>query len=104
MTSIKFVLPVTISFQSFREVSGKGMPSKTLSKLVMLEFWKDATDKTEAFGALLTDLWISFDSLCHDLLIAKLHAYDLDIASLNLFQDFLSNCKQRTKEDSFFSS
>ena len=37
-------------------------------------------------------------------LIAKLHAYDLVITSLNLLQDYLSNRKQTTKVDSFFSS
>ena len=32
-------------------------------------------------------------------LIVKLHAYGLDISSLSSLQDYLSNCKQRTKED-----
>ena len=35
---------------------------------------------------------------------AKLHAYGLDIESLNIVQDYLSNRKQRTKVDSFYSS
>ena len=70
----------------------------------MLEFFKDATDKSKAFGALLTDLSKAFDCLCHDFLIAKLHAYGLVMFSLNLLQDCLSNRKQRTKVDSFFSS
>ena len=38
------------------------------------------------------------------MLIAKLHAYGLDIDSLNILQDYLSNRKQRTKVDSFYSS
>ena len=37
-------------------------------------------------------------------MIAKLHAYGLDIDSLNILQDYLSNRKQRTKVDSFYSS
>ena len=72
--------------------------------LLMLEFFKDATYKDKAFGMLLTDLWKAFNYFCPYLLIAKLHAYGLGISFLNLFQDYLSNCKQRTKEDSFFSS
>ena len=37
-------------------------------------------------------------------MIAKLHAYDLDLTSLKLLQDYLTNRKQRTKLDSFYSS
>ena len=47
--------------------------------LMMLEFWKDVTDKSKAFGALLTHKSKAFDYLCRDLLIAKLHAYGLFI-------------------------
>ena len=54
--------------------------------LLMLEIWKEATDNNKAFGALLTDLSKAFDCLNHDLLIAKLHAYGIDIDSLNILQ------------------
>ena len=53
---------------------------------------------------LLTDLSRAFDCLCHDLLIVELHAYSLNIYSLNLLQDYLSDRKQRTKVDFFYSS
>ena len=36
--------------------------------------------------------------------MAKLHVYGLDIDSLNVLQDYLSNGKQITKVDSFYSS
>ena len=70
----------------------------------MLEIRKEATDNNKAFDALLTDHSKAFDCLSHDLLIAKLHAYGIDIDSLNILQDYLSNRKQRTKVDSFYSS
>ena len=72
--------------------------------LLMLEIWKGASDNNKAFGALSTDLLKAFDSFSHDLLTAKLHAYSLDIYSLNILQDYLSNHKIRTKVDSFYSS
>ena len=72
--------------------------------LMMLESWKEAVDKNQAFGALMTDLSKAFDCLSHDLLIAKLHAYGIDLSSLKLLQDYLSNRWQRTKVDSKFSS
>ena len=72
--------------------------------LQMLEIWKEATDNNKAFGGILTNLSKAFDCLSHHLLIAKLHAYDIDIDSLNILQNYLSNRKQRTKMDSFCSS
>ena len=62
------------------------------------------TDNNKAFSALVTHLSKAFDRLSHNLLIAKLHAYGLDIDSLNIKQDYLSNRKQRTKVDFFHSS
>ena len=60
---------------------------------MMLEIWKEATDN-KAFGTLLTDLSKAFNCLSHDLLIAKLHAYGLNLASLKILQDYLTNRKQ----------
>ena len=72
--------------------------------LMMLETWKEARDNKEAFGTLLTDISKTFDCLSHDLLIAKLRAYGLDLASLEILRDYLTNIKQRTKVHSFYSS
>ena len=72
--------------------------------LMMLETWKEARDNKEAFGTLLTDISKAFDCLSHDLLIAKLRAYGLDLASLEILRDYLTNIKQRTKVHSFYSS
>ena len=58
---------------------------------MMLETWKEATDNNKAFRALLTDLSKAFDCLSHDLLIAKLHAYGLDLTSLKILQNYLTN-------------
>ena len=48
----------------------------------------------KAFGLLLADLSEVFD--CHDLLIAKLYAYELDLSSMNLALSYLSKRKQIT--------
>ena len=71
--------------------------------LLVHEIWKEAADNSKAFGALLTDLSKAFDCLSHNLLIAKLHAYGIEIDSLNILQDYLSYRKKRTKVDSFYS-
>ena len=63
----------------------------------MFEIWKEAAGNNKAFGALLTDFLKAFDCLSHDLLIAKLHAYGIDIDSLNILQDYLSNRKHQQK-------
>ena len=71
---------------------------------MMLESWKDTTNNRNAFGALLTNLSKAFDCLSHNLLIAKLNAFDPDLALLNILKDYLTNRKQKAKVNSFYSS
>ena len=69
----------------------------------MLERFKKALDKKNKFGALLTDLSKAFDCLNHELLIAKLDAYNFDNSSLEVIRSYLSNRKHRTKINNTFS-
>ena len=46
--------------------------------LMMLEFWKDTTE------SVANEPMKSVRLFCHDLLIAKLHVYGLEISYLNL--------------------
>ena len=55
-------------------------------------------DNNKAFSALLTDLSKAFDCICHDLLVAKLHAYGLSLPPLKLIQDYLLNRKKNKKQ------
>ena len=52
----------------------------------------------------MTDLSKAFDCLPHELLIAKLHAYDFSLSALRLMYSYLSNRKQRTKINESYSS
>ena len=71
--------------------------------LLMLEKWKHAVDNKKAFGALLTDLSKAFDSICYDLLIAKLNSYGLSLPALKLVHNYLQNRKQKTKNGTAYS-
>ena len=71
--------------------------------VIMLERFKKALDKKNKFGALLTDLSKAFDCLNHELLIAKLNAYNFDNSSLEVIRSYLSNRKHRTKINNTFS-
>ena len=63
----------------------------------MLENLRKLLDKRLKTGILLTDLSKAFDSISHDLLIAKLRAYGFRRNALTLIHDYLSDRKQRTK-------
>ena len=69
----------------------------------LLQKWQKELDSVGFIGTVLTDLLKAYDCLPHDLLIAKLEAYDLGNGSLNLLLDYLSFRKQRTKVGSAYS-
>ena len=70
----------------------------------LIEKWKAILDKNGYTGAVLMDLSKAFDTINHDLLIAKLNAYGFTKNSLRLIKIYLSNCWQRTKINTSFSS
>ena len=54
------------------------------SLLPMIEKWRESLDQGDAYRTLLTDLSKAFDCFPHELIIAKLYAYGVDMASLKL--------------------
>ena len=48
-------------------------------------------------ATILMDLSKAYDSLPHDLVVAKFEAYGTDKNGLNLIHNYLTNRKQRTK-------
>ena len=72
--------------------------------LSLIERWKNTLDQNGYGGAILMDLSKAFDTIIHDLLIAKLDAYGFDTASLKLIRSCLTNRFRRTKVNTSFSS
>ena len=70
----------------------------------MIEKWKRMLDKGGTCGALLTDLSKAFDCLPHDLLLAKLHGYGIDLKSLKVLSNYLTRRKKRVRIGNFYSS
>ena len=62
-----------------------------------VENWRRAIDNGKSVGCILIDLSKAFDSLPHGLLIAKLHAYGLSLASCKYIHDYLSDRYQLVK-------
>ena len=70
----------------------------------MLEKWKNILDIKGYSGAILMDLSKAFDTINHELLLAKLHAYGFSKQALSILSSYLDNRKQRVKINNTFSS
>ena len=81
----------------------KGFNAQT-ALLFLIEKWKSILDKKGFPGAVLMDLSKAFDTINHELLIAKLDAYGFSRKSLELILDYLSDHLQHVKINSAFSS
>ena len=70
----------------------------------MLEKLKLSVDNKGFADEVLMDLSKSFDTINHQLLLAKLHAYGFSKQALAIICSYLSNRKQRIKINNVFSS
>ena len=71
----------------------------------MIERLKQCLDTNGGiYGAVLMDLSKAFDTINHELLIAKLKAYGFDNSALQVVLSYLSDRWQRTKINSSFSN
>ena len=68
----------------------------------MIEKFKEAIDRGNEIGALLTDLSKAFDCLNHPFLIAKFQSYGVSLLSTNMISSCLINRTQCTKVNESF--
>ena len=71
--------------------------------LNMIEKWKHALDKGKKVGTIFMDLSKAFDTLNHNLLLAKLNAYGFSFNAIKFVQSYLSERFQRVNIKSNFS-
>ena len=69
----------------------------------MLDIWKKILGKGGYICAIFVDLSKVFDTLNHDLLIAKLKAYGFETDALRYMKSYLTNRKQRVRVNKTFS-
>ena len=82
----------------------KGGYNPQLTLTHMIEKMKKSKDKGNHAGAVLMDLSKAFDTIKHELLIAKLHAYGFSRDALELIHNFLNDRWHRTKVNTSYSS
>ena len=71
--------------------------------LNMIEKWKHALDKSEKTGTIFMDLCKAFDTLNHNLLLAKLNAYGFSFSTIKVIHSYLSERFRRVNINSNFS-
>ena len=71
--------------------------SKNHVLIRLIENWKKSPDEKRFVGAVLMDLSKAFDSILHDLLIAKMYAYRFSINAVTFFYSYLKGRKQNVK-------
>ena len=81
----------------------KGYNTQT-ALLSLIEKWKSILDRSGFAGAVLMDLSKAFDTINHELLAAKLHAYGFDKNSLRVIFSYLTDRWQRVKINTTVSS
>ena len=74
------------------------------SLMIMLEKWKNALYKGEYVCVLFMDLSKAFNTINHDLLLAKSKTYGFSNNALNLMCSYLKNRKKGTQINNNLSS
>jgi hypothetical protein len=69
----------------------------------MVDDWRLALDDRKVVGSVAVDLSKAFDSICHNLLLAKLRAYGVSDGAIKFLQSYLTDRKQRVKVNGVFS-
>ena len=72
--------------------------------ITFIEMWKLTLDNHGYGGSIITDLSKAFDTINHELLVAKLHAYGFDRQSLLFIRNYLGNRWHMTKINTSFST
>ena len=57
--------------------------------LKLIEVWKKSLGDKNLIGAVLMDLSKAFDYIPHDLLVAKLHGYDLSMDAITFIYSYM---------------
>ena len=70
----------------------------------MLEKWEKSLDKEENISAIFMDLSKAFETINHDLLLAKLRPYGFSKQALSFMCRHLKNRRQRVQINNKFSS
>ena len=92
----KFLFPFLCGYK-------KGFSTQyALSSLI--DRWRLCLDKQGFAGALLMDLLKAFDTINHELLIAKLHAYGFSIEALEVLLSYLQERWKKARINTTFSS
>ena len=77
--------------------------SRCTTLIKMVDDWRLVLDSKTVTGSTAIDLSKAFDSICHNLLLAKLRACGVGEEAIDFLHSYLSGRKQRVKVNGVFS-
>ena len=78
--------------------------STQFALIKLIEKWKKSIDEHGYAGAIITDLSKAFDTINHELMVAKLNSYGFDRSALLMISGYLKNRWHKTRINASYSS
>ena len=93
----------SLAFEKSTKHSKNNRKLRIILLLRTIENWKTQLNKRNKIGVITMEFSKAFDTLNHNLIVAKLKSYGLDLNAVSFIKSYLTNRYQRCKTGDSFS-